>query len=170
MTGGGIMAVFQAHYDELLRFVARRVSSRTQAADIVQDAYLRVAALPGNAEITNPRAYLFTTASRLVADHWRSAARGTEHADPSVLEALPDPRPAPEAQILSREELSVLQAAIDSLPPRSREVFCLHKFEALSYAEIAVRLGIAKNTVMVHMLRALAHCRRCLAEYHRGGQ
>jgi hypothetical protein len=28
MTGGGILAVCQNHYDELLRFVARRVLSR----------------------------------------------------------------------------------------------------------------------------------------------
>ena len=57
-----------------------------------------------------------------------------------------------------------LERAIDDLPRRQREVILLHKFEGLSYSAIAERLGISKNTVMVHMMRALAHCRDRLAD------
>ena len=66
--------------------------------------------------------------------------------------------------MLARDEVRRLEAAIDSLPPRQRQVLLLHKFEGLSYAEIAERLGISKNTVMVHMMWALARCRDSLAE------
>jgi DNA-directed RNA polymerase specialized sigma24 family protein len=38
-------------------------------------------------------------------------------------------------------------------------VFLLHKFEGLSHADIATRLGISKNMVEKHIIKALAHCR-----------
>lgn len=41
----------------------------------------------------------------------------------------------------------------------------MHKFDELSYSEIAAQLGIAKNTVVVHMVRALAHCKKRLDQY-----
>jgi RNA polymerase sigma-70 factor (ECF subfamily) len=156
----------EQHYQALLRFAARRLRSREAAADLVQDAYLRVAALPANTVLINPKAYLFGVAARLVVDHWRSKRGGREQgAEPAALEAAADPAPDAEAEVLSREELEVLLAAIDALPPRAREVFRLHRFEGLSYAEIAERLGIAKNTVMVHIMSALAHLRAALRQH-----
>ncbi|HET8728198.1 MAG TPA: RNA polymerase sigma factor, partial [Alphaproteobacteria bacterium] len=112
--------------------------------------------------------YLFRTARNLVTDHYRAARRAYSAATPdSEWQALPDPQPSAEAVILSREMLDVVRQAIADLPPRGREVFLLHKFEGLSYAEIAARLGIAKNTVVVHMVRSLAHCKRRLDEHRR---
>lgn len=51
---------------------------------------------------------------------------------------------------------------MEQLPPRPREVLFLHRFEGLSYAEISARLGISRNTVMVHMVKALGLLRRQL--------
>jgi len=59
----------------------------------------------------------------------------------------------------------VLAAAVEALPPRTREVFRLHKYEGLSYSDIAEQLGIAKNTVMVHMVKALGLCREAMKKH-----
>ncbi|MFC4313770.1 RNA polymerase sigma factor [Steroidobacter flavus] len=160
------------HYDELLAFVMRKVQCRALAADIVQDSYLRLAAMPaGDVLLHNPRAYLFRTAANLVTDHWRGGRRQPQSLDDeSAEEPVAASSYSPESAALSREQLAVLAAAVETLPPRTREVFHLHKFEHLSYGEIAARLGIAKNTVMVLMVRALAHCRRKLAEYNATGE
>jgi len=45
---------------------------------------------------------------------------------------------------------------VAQLPPRTRQVFLLVKVEGLTYAETAERLGIARNTVMVHIVNAMA--------------
>jgi RNA polymerase sigma-70 factor (ECF subfamily) len=82
---------------------------------------------------------------------------------------LPDPQPRIDAVLLAREVLDVLARAVDALSPRTREVFCLHKFEGKSYAEIADELHIAKNTVMVHMMKALKICRDALREHRQAG-
>jgi RNA polymerase sigma-70 factor (ECF subfamily) len=117
--------------------------------------------------VRDPKAYLFRTAGNLLIDHYRALAGRSTAAAEEPAQALADPRPSPEAVLLSREEIAVLRRAIDELPPRRREVFLLHKFEALSYAEIAQHLGIARNTVMVHMVRSLAHLKERLNAHRR---
>ncbi len=72
--------------------------------------------------------------------------------------------PSPERTLLAKDEVRRLEQAIRDLPARQREVLLLHKIRGFSYAEIAEELGISKNTVMVHMGRALANCRDRLAQ------
>ena len=45
--------------------------------------------------------------------------------------------------------------AISALPPKRRQVFLLSREQGLSYKEIAERLGISKNTVEIHMVKAM---------------
>ncbi|MNL19253.1 RNA polymerase sigma factor [compost metagenome] len=79
-------------------------------------------------------------------------------------EAVADPAPLADATMISRQEIAALKRALDALPPRCREVLFLHKFEGLSYQETASRLGISKNTVMVHMVNALGQLRARMRE------
>ena len=64
--------------------------------------------------------------------------------------------PAPDRTILARQELRRLQAALDRLPVRWREVVLLRKVEGLSRREIAQRLGLAKSTVAQHLAAGIA--------------
>ena len=48
-------------------------------------------------------------------------------------------------------------AAIDSLPPRQREVFLLHRMEEMNYLQIARRAGISIKAVEKHMRQAMKH-------------
>jgi RNA polymerase sigma factor (sigma-70 family) len=162
----GLESLFLNCQADLQRFFRRRVSSSEIAADLTQETFLRLLRINAEATLQDPRAYLFRTANNLVIDHYKTS-KDRHHAPIAEREwqALRDPAQSAESLVLTREELDVVRQAIDELPPRGREVFVLHKFEGLSYAEIAVRLGIAKNTVVVHMVRSLAHCKRRLAEY-----
>lgn len=164
-------ALFRSCARDLRQFLRRRVTSPEVAADLAQEAFFRLLRSGQEPDAAansarDARAYLFSIAANLAIDHRRQVRR--QQTDPVEIEAIaafPDPRPSAERSSLSREELRVLAEAVASLPPRGREVFRLHKIEGLSYAEIAARLGIAKNTVIVHMVRALEHCRRALAAH-----
>lgn len=131
------------------------------AEDVLQEAYLRLAHT--TAPIRNPQGFLRQVVSNLATDYLRAGARQTERhaAWHSALE-MPDPAPPIESVIFSRAKVAFLMKAIGELPPRCRAVFVLHKFEELSYAEVAQRLGISESTVLKHMVRALAHCKRRL--------
>lgn len=150
-------------WDELVSYLTRRLGDAQLAADLAQEAYARRAGLGPEVAVINERAWLFTVARRLVIDHWR--ARGAEPRHVPADDALKHhaaPEADAETRLLSREAIETLSRAIDELPPRTREVFRLQKFEQLSYAEIADRLGMARNTVMVHMGKALGHCRAAM--------
>ncbi|MBI2253225.1 MAG: RNA polymerase sigma factor [Proteobacteria bacterium] len=164
-------ALFRSCARDLRRFLRRRVASPEIAADLAQEAFfrlLRSGQAPGNPTgvARDARAYLFSIAANLALDHRRQLRRQqTDAVELEAIAALPDPRPSAERASLSREELRILAEAVASLPPRGRQIFLMHKVEGLSYAEIARRLGIAKNTVIVHMVRSLAHCRRAIAAH-----
>lgn len=57
-----------------------------------------------------------------------------------------------------------LDAAIESLPPKCREVFRLSYIEDLSNREIGEQLGISPRTVENHMYAALKQLRRKLSK------
>ncbi|MGD9664923.1 MAG: RNA polymerase sigma factor [Novosphingobium sp.] len=156
----------EKYWDEVAAYLARRLGDNVVAADLTQETYLRAAALPTNTALINPRAWLFATARNLLVDHARRSRvrKGASGGEEELL-SLPDDSPDVDQILLAREELDVLKRAVEDLPPRTREVFRLHKFDGKSYAEIAHQLGMAKNTVMVHMVKALGHCRKAVQEY-----
>jgi RNA polymerase sigma-70 factor (ECF subfamily) len=64
----------------------------------------------------------------------------------------------PDRHLTARDELRRVQAGLDRLPPRCREVVRLRKIEGLSTRETAERLGVGIDTVeqqTVHGMRAL---------------
>lgn len=155
--------------DELERFLTRRVSSPEIAAELTQEAFIRLMRVDPPSVIRDPRAWLFRAAGNLVIDHYRSTARAPfDVIDDTVRESIADPAPTQEATALSREELAIVAKAIEELPPRGQQVFRLSRFEGLGYSEIAERLGISRNTVVVHMTRSLAHCKQRLNAYRQG--
>lgn len=55
-----------------------------------------------------------------------------------------------------KNNLSLIDKAIDSLPPRRKEVYLLSRHERLSYKEIAEQLGISRESVKTHLQLASA--------------
>ena len=156
---------FYAEYgEELQRYLTRQLKCGFTAADLTQEVFLRLIRSNNTDDVKNPRAYLFRIASNILADHIRSARRKRSVSHEPLSDTVAEASPGPEDRLLSRDQLMRLERAIAELPQRQREVIMLHKFDGLSYQEIAARLGISKNTVMVHMMRALAHCRDKLAD------
>ncbi len=71
----------------------------------------------------------------------------------------------PLANLISQEIESKIEEAIDSLPERCREIFCMHRFEDETYESISLKLGISINTVRTQMMRAMDKLRESLKEY-----
>lgn len=119
------------YYRELLNYFSRQMRDRDGAADIVQEAYVRVLAVQQAGEaIREPRALLYRTARNVLIDQQRhSALRSLE--DPQTLDEMPAPAAQqPEEAYAAMQRVRRLISAIESLPPRCREAFILHKFDA----------------------------------------
>ncbi len=71
----------------------------------------------------------------------------------------------PLANLISREIVQDIEKAVNRLPEKCREVFCLCRFENMSYEDTAGKLNISVNTVRTQMSRALAKLRESLKDY-----
>lgn len=156
-----LSATFTEQQDSLKRFLQRRLGNAALAEDLAQETWIRAVSAETPAIIGNPRAYLFRIAANLAIDHQRHVGRGVEVETAEQVEVA-DRAPSPEDVALHRSEVARLLQVVDGLPPRCREVFLLAKFEDLTYAEVAARLGISRNTVIKHMVAALAAVERAL--------
>ncbi|BCA56562.1 DNA-directed RNA polymerase sigma-70 factor [Nitrospira sp. KM1] len=163
-----LLASFLNCYDELTRFLTRKLGCKELAADIVQDTYLRVTRVDHDTDVTHPRAFLFRTAANLATDAMRrQQLRSVYEAGDVATEAIASQAPSAETVLEAQQQCRLLQEAVATLPPKCRTVFLLHKAQHLSYGEVAAQLNISKSAVEKHMSKALAHCRDYM---ERGGR
>lgn len=163
-----LLRSFQEHYDDLLKFLTRRMSDRQRAADVAQETYLKLLKVdPRTVEVHNDRGFIFRVAGNLAIDTLRREQRlaanladGQEHA-----EAV-DPAPAPEAVLLAKERLAVLDEALAQLSDNARQALLLNRLEGLTQAQIALRLGVSESMVAKYIGQALRHCRDWLKVHH----
>lgn len=69
------------------------------------------------------------------------------------IELIPD-SDSPERKLLDEEYRVLVQQAVDSLPPKCKEVFRLVLSDKLKNREIADLLGISEKTVNIHIAKA----------------
>lgn len=154
-----IASLYERHFAELVAFLTRRVASRELATDLVQELFVR---LLSRSDLVNgvehERGYLYKSVRHMATEATRSPRWRECAAEPLVV-SEPELAPPPEATIEDRQTIARLVKVVGRLPPRCREVFILHKFEHLSYAEVAERMGISVGAVEKHMTRALGVCR-----------
>jgi RNA polymerase sigma factor (sigma-70 family) len=144
----------------LMQFLQHNWRNESDVLDLRQDVYASVYAAASEKIPERPKQYVFATARNLLINRVRHGQVVPIEAasDLDALEIAADV-PDPEQSIIARDELRHMQAALDRLPPRCREVILLRRVEGLSRPEIASRLGIVEGTVSRHLedaIRALA--------------
>ena len=156
MADSALLKAFREHEWELLRFLGQRLGSRAMASDAVQDLYVKLATLDPAPQVRDCRAYLFGMAANLARDRMRvDRRRGEILAEIDGIVWRRRDELTPERHVLARAELQHIQDVIAALPERCREVFRLYRFEGLSQAQIAARLGLGLTTVYKDLKRAM---------------
>ena len=147
------------------RFFSRRLRDGADVEDLTQEVFARLLKRAGVGEIANIEGYLFHTAANLLRERARKAARrpGDAALTGEADFAGADEEFTPERILLGREAYARMVEALQELPERARTIFVLNRFEELSAAEIARRLGVSVSTVEKDMMRAIAHLKARLA-------
>jgi len=138
----------QPHKDMLRRWLHSQFPSARDVDDIVQESFLRVLRAHESREIESPKAFLFATARNLVLMQLRHrrVERTDALAETDVSGILDESADVPGA-VARAQELEILTQAVQSLPPRCRQIVTLRKIYGLSQRDIATRLGISEHTV-----------------------
>jgi RNA polymerase sigma-70 factor (ECF subfamily) len=153
---------YRATVAPLRRYLARLLGNTTEAQDIAHDAYVRVYPKVQDQSARSPEAVLYTTARRLAINQLKRRSIAPFRPCHDGLETAASAAPGVAQQVMARQELAQLEAAIAQLPPGCRAVLLLRKIELLSHREIASRLGLAVSTVEKQHARALRLLRAAL--------
>lgn len=146
---------------DLIGYLQRKGQSTEDAEDVVQEAFVRFHRAGHQFTTPDARPLLFVIARNLQADQWKSAGRrrmlGAEdiHAMDVGPRALASEQPSADQHLIGRQNLAATAAAIRALPKRTRSAFLLHRFEDLTYRQIAGRLGVSVSMVEKHIAEAL---------------
>jgi RNA polymerase sigma factor (sigma-70 family) len=159
------LRVFLRQRNALVRYAANLTGDRSEAEDLVQEAWLRFDAVASHRPLAEPQGYLHRIVRNLVMDGRRR--RGVEQrlfdADAGdLIHAVPGDQPSAEAQVAAREELEIIRATLAAMPDRMRQAFEMHRFQGMTLVEIAARLSISKSTTQELVVDGVERCRRAL--------
>jgi RNA polymerase sigma-70 factor (TIGR02957 family) len=151
---------FVAHRSLLFTVAYEMLGSVADAEDVVQETWLRWAALAGaeRREVRDPRAYLVRIVTRLCLNRFRTLARQREE---YVGEWLPEPvltSPDVAEDVELAESVSIaMLAVLETLLPAERAVFVLREVFEVPYDEIAEALDKSPAAVRQVATRARKH-------------
>lgn len=158
----GLSELYLRHRRELVGFVRRQFGAGPpDPEDVVQQAFANLAALPADAALRNPRAFLYRTAHNIAINHCNRERIGRRFLEPApapeeVREAREDFDP--EVVQMGREDYSLIEQAIRAMPARRRRFLLLNRIDGMSFADIARREGLSESAVRKQVVLAVQEC------------
>jgi RNA polymerase sigma-70 factor (ECF subfamily) len=147
------------HGAALALFARQWVASRSDAEDVVQEAFIRF--WRSRQRVSEPAAYLYACVKHCALD-WRRGEKRQSNREQAKARhetetLFTDPLEQDERQV-------AVEAALRSLPLAQREVLVMKIWGGLSFPQIAGALQVSSNTVASRYRYALARLREQLAE------
>jgi len=170
----GFEILVRRYSTPLFNFICHFLGDYDQACDVLQQVFLRFYTSLPNLGISEPfKPWLFQVARNCCVDELRRRKRyaihfsqlETENSEGEVtfLADMADPGPLPE-DIMERHDLQdVLHDAIQSLPPKFRDVVTLRYLAQLSFSEIGRTLHMPEATAKTYFHRAKVLLRKTLS-------
>lgn len=171
-----------AYQDRLINIFYHLVGTQEAAEDLAQDVFMRIyRARHGYVPTARFSTWLFRIANNLASNKRRDAGRRKEVAisgsESGPLGVRPEEQLAvdksalmPTRQLDKRELQGVVQRALESLNDRQRVALLLHKFEDMSYQDIADAMELTPAAVKSLLSRARESLRQVLEPYMQLGK
>ena len=163
--------LIQRYQQPVYNLVCRLLNDPSDAADIVQEVFLKVfrniGSFRGNSSL---KTWIYRIAVNEAYNHRRwfsrhqrqEVALGREDGPLSYADSVADPSPTPFDQAADHETRALVEQALEKLNPKFRAAVVLRDIEDLSYEEIAAVLDISLGTVKSRILRGREGLRKVL--------
>jgi RNA polymerase sigma-70 factor (ECF subfamily) len=168
MRGGDAFAFEQLYYrwnKQVYAFMLKTTRSVSDAEEITQEVFVRLWNMRGSIDPEKKiQSLIFTIARRIAVDMYRRSGK--------LKTALPDDAGEDRAlsqgwspqEILEEHETNLLMdIAVESMPPKQREVFSLYYHHSLSPKEIAARSGLSYDNVRKHIYNGKQQLREMIS-------
>ena len=153
-----LAAMYVDHHGWLHGWLRKKLGCSQHAADLAHDAFIRVLMLAEPHTIKEPRAFLATTAGRLLIDGARRRRIEKAYMEALIIQCEDADMPDPAAIHVALQALERVAELLAGLPTKAREAFLLSRLDGLTYNEIATRLDVSSSTVKNYISSALVHC------------
>ena len=145
--------IYRLYSPRLFARLLKLVKSESQAEEILQDVFLKIWE---NRRSIDPeksfRSFLFKIAENKVYDFFRKVTRD-KNMEARLISLSTANHSIIESFMSGDENLTILQKAIEDLPPQRQQVFRLCKLEGKSYKEVSEMLGISVSTISDHIVK-----------------
>jgi RNA polymerase sigma factor (sigma-70 family) len=157
---------YREHYPALHAFLRRRVGTDAEAADIAQEAYLRVLRYRDQQDVGVVKTLLFRIAVNLLGIRARVARthRWSDHVPLDDDLPLEGGEPSQDRQAASEQQLARVLEVVNKLPRRCQEVFVLSRFQGLGRQEVGQILNLSMASVDKYIAMALTALRKRLGD------
>ncbi|TQV69871.1 RNA polymerase sigma factor [Exilibacterium tricleocarpae] len=160
-------SVFNQYHSMLLSFFSKRSQNTWDAEELTQEVFYKMLKRDEiDANQPYPESYLYTIAWSVLRDRSRRdrvRQRG-QHVVYDESLAKEDPH-TPERDANSREIYQRYVQILNDLSPKARAVFVLHRYEGLTYTQIAKHCDMSVSAVEKHMMKALAQMKELLRDH-----
>ena len=166
--------IIKEYQPQLKSFICKRVSSKEDAEDILQDVFYQLIKTVDDTlnPIEQVAAWLYRVARNTIINKGKKKREeelpvAEYDEDGSILKEFSevlfnDDNPTPEVEYLRSLVWKELGAALDELPSEQREAFELTEIEGFPVKEVAETMGIPVNTLLSRKHYAVKHLRKRL--------
>lgn len=147
--------IYADHRPQLVSFLRQRAHPQ-DIGDLVHECFVLLVASKEDvvSRIEKPGAYLVRVARNIFSDRTRVAKQGAKakhHAYEDEDFSGPDPHNALEARDMMRR----VEEQLARLKPKTRDIFLMHRFDGMSYEEIAAETGMSVKGVEKQIAKAM---------------
>lgn len=162
--------LFNRYHDSLCLYSFGIIRNEEAAEEIVNDVFLKIWVKRDQIQIDySVSQYLFRSVSNASTDFIRQNASLSQYSFVTIDNLIHETVGTNEDYIISLLENDAIQKdvmkAVEQLPPQCKVIFCLSRFDLLTYNEISERLNISVNTIKTQISRALDVLRKRLEKY-----
>ncbi|PKV50469.1 RNA polymerase sigma-70 factor (ECF subfamily) [Aquimarina sp. MAR_2010_214] len=149
------------HYNELCSYIYSLSRNKQQAEDVVQNVMLKIWKNKKKLNITTSiKNYLYKACYYELIDTYKKNKKELNYKEQIKKDALHVF--VEEDNDIIKNKINRVQAEIEKLPPKCKEVFVLNKIQGFKYKEVAEQLDISVKTVEAQMSKAMSRIKKAL--------
>lgn len=147
--------LYKEHWENLFKQIIRILPDEDEATDVVQQTFVDLWDIREKlSEIRSIRSFLFIMARNIAFKRLKQSLKEETYRNNfannyAATESLVDD------WLVYKELSTLIDHEVEHLPSKMKEMFILSRFEGLSYAEIAERLGKSDKTVKKQISNAI---------------
>ena len=156
--------VFDLYKTTIFSIALKMLKTHIAAEEITQEVFLSIWVNKTKFNtISEPQAYIITVAYNKIYRHLKLVANEAKLLQ-TVLQSMNEVHNNTEEMILAHESETLINKAVEQLPPQRQKIYKLSRHMCLSHEEIAQQLHISRNTVKNQLVEALKFIRLHLQE------